>query len=378
MRARAGRGWGGGPASAEERFWASEHHVRESGAGDGGGRGRGRAGGSAVPALGRARRGSRGLEPDGARGAVRHPQGHRAGVPRRAGPVLTRDPPRGARCAPAPRRAARRPVVARGNGPGLRGALCKPRLRGERGAGPGGGGAAAGAGRGAARARGRRGASGAAAAGPAGPAARVGRGSLGAAVSGVSAGPGAGAAVRGVGVGAGAQGHGILGERRGAPPGLGVTKPHQAQGCWSQRPSLAVRGPQVTKSESHNRPLTPPHAPLRPSLPVPHNSRGSRDRDTVPGVAMPGRGLHTGCPHVGCGQSLPAGQLSRPGEEPEGDFVSPGSFMGASPTPPPVPAAPSVPHQPKSLSPSPPPSSLPLCGGRSKKDPPTLLLRVNF
>lgn len=139
--------------------------------------------------------------------------------------MLTRDRPRGARRAPASGRAAGRPAVARGNGPGLRRALCRPGPQGARRAGPGGRGAAARAGRGAARARGRRGAPGAAAAEPAGKAARVGRGSPRAAVSGVSAGPGARAAVRGLGAGAGALGHGVLGKE------------------WARRPRPGSRGP---------------------------------------------------------------------------------------------------------------------------------------
>lgn len=286
---------------------------------------------------------------------------------RAVGPVLTRE---GAR-ALAPRRAVPRPPVARGDGPGPRGALCSS--TGAPAAGPGErGSAAAGAGRGVARARGRQGAAGAAAgvaqsaapgtaqsAAP-GTTARGGRGVPQAAVGGIQAGPPAGAAVRGAataraGAGAPGAGHGVRGEegQRVARARLGSRGPAPLRVSESHRPALAVRAPQVIKTRG-------PHPGPRPC----GTSRAVQGR-LCPGTLGPLSGPHLGPPSAPNIRCPPA---ERPQPTRECALVSPGSLVGPDPPPRGFPASASVPAHPDILRLW---SRIFAEGGVSRKDPPT-------
>lgn len=254
-------GWEGGRA----RAGAGAGRSTRAGAGAGAGQGRARSWVPRTVASNPA--GGRGLEFRGGSAAqgfrARPGQGVESGLgsagrPRGCGEVgraLTPERPRGRGRAPAPRRAARRPAAARGDGPGLRGAPCRPRAPGAQPAGPGARGAAAGAGRRAARARRGRGAPGAApaAVGPAGA-----RGGSGAAVR---------AAVRGgAGAAAGAPGRAghVVRPRRGGPvsgrpaPRPGSRGPAPLRLLGSHRPALQSEASPPSHKDRESQPAPAP------------------------------------------------------------------------------------------------------------------------
>lgn len=249
--------------------------------------------------------------------------------------MLTRDPPRGARRAFAPRRAAGRLAVAPGNRPGLRGALCSPPARA---AGPGARGAAAGPGCRAARARGRRGRRGArGAAGAAAGASRTrrpGHGPQRDAVAGAWTGPrlgfGSWVAVRGAaraGAGAGAgdrdgAGHASAESPRVTSTPAPVTRSSPAPPSGSRRPALAVSPRRVTKTAGH----TQPHPGFVCRLPgCPPDAHSGLEVGVGPGSSQ------MVCARV---VSSPAGairwgeQVLHPAEEPRAGLAPPGPLMG--------------------------------------------------